>query len=160
MQQPDSGAIHRIMQGDVKCDSYILSHVVSNLLSNARKYTSRGSIVLSFHGEVNGKLVFRVADTGRGLPKAIRDRLFRTEVTTGDNRGTGLGLPSCGLFCKAAGGYARLVNTCLQDDGGHGGFTIFEFAVEGSVVQVEHNTLPSRASNTKLDAMIHSSHAH
>ena len=128
----------------IKCDAYILNHVVTNLLSNARKYTSRGSIVLSFHGETNGTLVFRVTDTGRGIPEGIRDRLFRTEVTTGDNRGTGLGLPSCGLFCKAAGGYARLVDTCLQDAEGNGGFTIIQFAVQGNVIQVEEDQTPGK----------------
>ena len=58
----------------------------------------------------------------------------RTQVTTGDARGTGLGLPSCLIFSEAAGGYCKLVATSPQDSAGNGGFSEFEFAICGSIV--------------------------
>jgi len=85
----------------------------------------------------DGLLVFTVADTGTGLPSHVADSVFQQEVATGDLRGTGLGLPSCALFCKVAGGYCRLKSTRPHLDDGTNGFTEFEFAVRGSVVRAD-----------------------
>lgn len=118
----------------VRVDAYVLGHVGSNLLSNARKHTHRGEIVFSFLGENGaGQIVFRVSDTGSGVPSSIRSRLFQTEVTTGDIRGTGLGLPSCTLFCKAAGGYVKLVESTVSSG------TTFEFALNGYLITLPYS---------------------
>lgn len=117
-------------------DLYVLDHVVSNCLSNARKFTPpSGSVVLTFWGFYSSMLVFSVRDTGSGIPENIRSQLFRHEVTTGDRRGTGLGLPSCSLFCKSVGGFIKLKSTelCTGSKNGH---TEIEFAVGGDFVTV------------------------
>ena len=127
----------------VKCDQYILGHVVTNLLANARKFCFRGSIVMTFTGEsasaTKGEkwLTFRVRDTGCGIPESIRPRLFNSEVATADSRGTGLGLPSVKLFTSAGGGYAKLVSSNVQDSYGEGGHSEFEFAIVGKIVKTE-----------------------
>uniref|UniRef100_A0A6T5UF94 histidine kinase n=1 Tax=Chrysocystis fragilis TaxID=1411660 RepID=A0A6T5UF94_9STRA len=75
------------------CDQYILNHVVSNLLANSRKFTNQGRVIVTFCGPTeNGLLTFAVEDTGTGMPEDLVPRLFRTEVATADNRGTGASL--------------------------------------------------------------------
>lgn len=64
----------------VHTDVYILTHVVRNFLSNSRKYCSSGYVELEFCDASADRLVMRVRDTGCGIPKEIRDKLFATEV--------------------------------------------------------------------------------
>ena len=84
----------------LKGDESRLRQVVTNLLSNAAKYTEKGGITLSFDShEQDGMLmlVINVKDTGIGIKKENMDQLF-TQFTRFDmekNRnieGTGLGL--------------------------------------------------------------------
>jgi signal transduction histidine kinase len=42
--------------------------------------------------EKNGEVIFRLKDTGPGIPEEIKDRLFDSFVTSGKEGGTGLGL--------------------------------------------------------------------
>mmetsp|Transcript_16426 Transcript_16426/g.20132 ORF Transcript_16426/g.20132 Transcript_16426/m.20132 type:complete len:586 (-) Transcript_16426:896-2653(-) len=119
----------------VKTDVYILTHILNNLLSNARKHTHNGSITVYFLGCAHDKLFFRVSDTGVGIPFAIRDQLFcDADVARADLRGTGLGLSSCEVFARAAGGYIRLVKTVVQDATNEHGSTVFEFCLNGQVI--------------------------
>lgn len=135
----------------VRCDHYVLNHVVSNLLSNARKFTTHGSVTVSFLGRRDDLLVLRVRDTGQGIPADICEQLFRSEVATGDLRGTGLGLPSCYLFCEAAKGYAKLVSTSTNGDTG----TTFEFAILGNVVSVEDSFVEVVTESKALPDDVH-----
>ena len=84
----------------LKGDESRLRQVVTNILSNAAKYTEKGGITLSFDSYYqDGKMMFviNVKDTGIGISKENIDKLF-TQFTRFDmekNRnieGTGLGL--------------------------------------------------------------------
>ena len=84
----------------LKGDESRLRQVVTNILSNAAKYTEKGGITLSFDSlEQDGQmmLVVTVKDTGIGISKENIEKLF-TQFTRFDmekNRnieGTGLGL--------------------------------------------------------------------
>ena len=84
----------------LKGDESRLRQVVTNILSNAAKYTEKGSISLSFDSQYEDEkmmLVINVQDTGIGISKENIDNLF-TQFTRFDmekNRnieGTGLGL--------------------------------------------------------------------
>lgn len=84
----------------LKGDESRLRQIVTNILSNAAKYTEKGSITLSFDSRYqDGKLmlVINVKDTGIGISKENMEKLF-TQFTRFDmekNRnieGTGLGL--------------------------------------------------------------------
>ena len=84
----------------LKGDESRLRQIVTNLLSNAAKYTEKGGITLSFDSHYqDGKmmLVINVKDTGIGISKENMEKLF-TQFTRFDmekNRnieGTGLGL--------------------------------------------------------------------
>jgi signal transduction histidine kinase/ligand-binding sensor domain-containing protein/CheY-like chemotaxis protein/HPt (histidine-containing phosphotransfer) domain-containing protein len=82
----------RYILGDV----HRLRQVVSNLLNNAIKFTSKGGINLEVHF-VNKEIVISVTDTGIGIEKEHFDKIFNEfqqadSTTTRNFGGTGLGL--------------------------------------------------------------------
>ena len=85
----------------VRGDSVRLRQVLSNLISNAVKFTERGSIALTVRriGETSAQhqLRFEVRDTGIGIAQSAQERLFQAfsqadASTTRLYGGTGLGL--------------------------------------------------------------------
>ncbi|HEV8267954.1 MAG TPA: ATP-binding protein, partial [Thermoanaerobaculia bacterium] len=93
-------------------DKTRVRQVLVNLLSNATKFTERGTVRLD-SGEIreNGHrwVTFRVADTGIGMSKEELDRLF-TPFTQADAStarrygGSGLGLVISRRLCDMMGG--------------------------------------------------------
>lgn len=80
----------------LKSSRLYVREILQNFVTNAIKYTEKGHITISAHKREGG-VEFRVADTGIGLSKADRDRVFdkfwRSEdYRTRQNNGTGLGL--------------------------------------------------------------------
>lgn len=75
-------------------DAFRIRQIADNLVSNALKFTDRGSVTLRAD-VVRGRLVFSVADTGRGIAPEERDRIFSEFVRLDSAReveGFGLGL--------------------------------------------------------------------
>jgi len=100
-------------------DSLKLSQVLKNLLSNAFKFTNKGSVVLKI--EYLGKLEdgfglsFKVSDTGIGISfnkqKTIFKRFVQAEIaTTRLYGGTGLGLAICRKLLKLQNSDIQLVS--------------------------------------------------
>jgi signal transduction histidine kinase len=88
----------------VDADSERISQVIYNLLSNARKFTKEGSIVVSVEERKDqGSVVIRVKDTGRGIDQDVLPRLF-TKFATKSEKGTGLGLYISKSIIEAHGG--------------------------------------------------------
>jgi signal transduction histidine kinase len=94
-------------------DADRLSQVLLNLLTNAVKFTSSGSIHLSAglmsQSTSDCLLVFHVADTGSGIPPQHHARIFEAfqQVDGSASRrvgGTGLGLTICTRLVKLFGG--------------------------------------------------------
>jgi signal transduction histidine kinase len=56
----------------------VFDRVVDNLLTNAAKYTDRGSIVVEVGG-VPGFLTIKVSDTGKGIESTDIERIFQAE---------------------------------------------------------------------------------
>jgi len=90
-----------------------LRQVLVNLLSNAVKFTSAGEVRVNVSSrELEGgnvELLFKVSDTGIGIPADRMDRLFQlfSQVdasTTRQYGGTGLGLAICKQLCTLMGG--------------------------------------------------------
>lgn len=76
---------------EVWIDGEQIRRALINLLDNAVEATEApGNVTVSAHA-VNGHLEIQVADTGRGIPPAARDKLFLPYFST-KGRGTGLGL--------------------------------------------------------------------
>lgn len=86
MQIENSGAAYFDERG--------IARAVGNLVRNAiEAMESRPKGTLSIICQQDDQdLVLRVRDTGKGIPKAIRDNLFEPFVTKGKKLGTGLGL--------------------------------------------------------------------
>jgi signal transduction histidine kinase len=81
--------------------------VITNIVSNAVKFTDRGSITISL--ERHGPAVeIGVRDTGPGISPEALPRLFTEFVQLGAlkerARGTGLGLAICKRLVEAHGG--------------------------------------------------------
>lgn len=73
-----------------------LRQVLTNLFSNAIKYTNRGEIIISC-AVIDDRIEFSVKDTGIGIPKAEQENVFTRfyrgqQVEKTAIRGTGLGL--------------------------------------------------------------------
>jgi signal transduction histidine kinase len=78
-----------------------IRQIISNLTSNAVKFTEGGEIEIDVEG-IDGNVRVSVRDTGAGIPKESLPQLFCrfTQVGTAVNHGTGLG--SCDF--KTIGG--------------------------------------------------------
>ena len=84
----------------VKGDPVRLRQVLTNLVSNAVKFTDRGSVQITVSALGGNRIRFEVADTGIGIPSSAARTLLDPFVqadasTTRRFGGTGLGLAIC-----------------------------------------------------------------
>lgn len=95
-------------------DKMRLEQILKNLLSNALKFTTRGSVKLFVSQPENTSLIrFSVKDTGIGIPKEKQNQVFEAfQQADGSTRrkfgGTGLGLSISRELAKLLGGEIRL----------------------------------------------------
>ena len=99
----------------VQADKSGLTAIVQNLLENAVKYSPEGAPVEVSAERQNGKLQFRVADQGRGIPdhekQAVFEKFYRLgNEETREATGTGLGLYIVNQVVKAHGGSIRILD--------------------------------------------------
>ena len=87
-------------------DSGRLQQVLINLLVNATKFTTEGSITLTLEkDEALNMAVFAIEDTGCGIPLEKQPHIFeRFEKLHEGVQGAGLGLSICQLIVKHVGG--------------------------------------------------------
>lgn len=113
-------------------DSFRLTQVLTNLIANAIKFTSDGSIALSVsllhEEETESTLRFSVKDTGIGITEEAQEHLFE-EFSQADNSitrqfgGSGLGLSISERIVGMMDGKMEVVST--KDEG-----SIFSFTVK------------------------------
>jgi two-component system sensor histidine kinase KdpD len=88
----------------VVSDARLLGIVLSNLLSNAAKYSPAGTRVTLSCEQSGNTTVIRVSDEGPGIPESLRPRLFDAGARgSDDGRGNGLGLYVARRLCDAMG---------------------------------------------------------
>lgn len=98
-------------------DGVRLRQVLFNLLNNSKKFTEKGYIKIS--AEVvekdndDVKILFKVSDTGIGIPEEKRKKVFEEftqadDSTTRKYGGTGLGLAICNKMIALMGGELKL----------------------------------------------------
>jgi len=110
--------------GTMHADLTKMRQMLLNLLSNACKFTSKGTVALAV-GRTGDDIEFRVSDTGIGLTPEQQGRLFeafaQAEASTSRRfGGTGLGLAITRKFCRLMGGDIR-----VESEAGRGStFTI------------------------------------
>jgi signal transduction histidine kinase len=93
------------LEGDITlyADRERITQVVSNLLTNALKFTDSGTISIKAERMDGGDVSISVTDTGSGIDPAIMPRLF-TKFATKSHKGTGLGLYISKAIVEAHGG--------------------------------------------------------
>jgi signal transduction histidine kinase/DNA-binding response OmpR family regulator len=109
-------AAERKNQLVLNCPPDILMHsdlgkvrqILTNLLSNALKFTSEGRVTLSVRPSPD-RMTLEVADTGAGIPAERLGAIFEPFVQADGSTqrrygGTGLGLTLCRRFCRLLGG--------------------------------------------------------
>ena len=81
--------------------------IIMNLVSNAVKFTTRGTVTLSAR-EDGDFVVVEVADTGAGIPETDIETIFSEFAQSGTSsmrrKGTGLGLAICRKLVELHGG--------------------------------------------------------
>ena len=89
-------------------DEVRVRQILSNLVSNALKFTDAGSVIVRIGGD-HERLVCEVQDTGMGIPAENQARIFEKFVqadssNTRRSGGTGLGLSICRELAELMGG--------------------------------------------------------
>ena len=98
--------------GTMHADQMRLRQALLNLLSNANKFTERGTITINAHErQENGRdwITLAVTDTGIGMTPEQMGKLFQefsqaSSTTASKYGGTGLGLVISRRFCQMMGG--------------------------------------------------------
>ena len=93
------------------CDRARVMQIISNLISNAIKFSSENSAITIINEVSKDKksVVISVTDKGTGIDPDLFPRLFSKFVTR-SNQGTGLGLYICKNLVEAQGGKIWAVN--------------------------------------------------
>jgi len=106
----------------VLADAEKTTWVLTNLISNAIRYSYDNSIIYLTIEETENKIKFSVKDTGQGIAPQYKDKIFNRyfRVPGTKKEGTGLGLSISKEFIEAQGG-----NIMVDSDFGTGStFTI------------------------------------
>lgn len=99
-----------IIEGDVDR----VRQILTNLVDNAIKYTSEGSVRVRIFGSGGGQWTMAVSDTGRGIAEADQSHIFEAfwqvdgSVTRDVNRGVGLGLSIVKQLTALMGGTVQV----------------------------------------------------
>ncbi len=139
----------------VRLDAGRVKIVLANVLSNAMKYTPHGGRVHVGATRVDGGVRIAVTDSGRGVPRELRGRIFekffRVEHETSENggvKGVGIGLYLAREIVQAHGGSIR----CEAGDGDQGARIVFELPVAGPPEMGRSATEPRGIANGSRSA--------
>ncbi len=128
-------------------DANRLMQVFSNLISNALKHTSKGSITYGYRLISDGQEVeFFVSDTGSGIAPEDLEHIFKTYVSKDAEtmqNGYGLGLPLSKIIVEKLGGKISVSSTL-----GEGSTFRFVLPFEGTIGGVSRNSRVTTNSRT------------
>ena len=134
------------MKVTLNTDQNRLTQVFSNLIGNALKHTSRGSITYGYQLINDGTEVsFYVSDTGSGIDPADVNRIFDTYVSRDAEvqKGYGLGLALCRTIVEKLEGHIS-----VQSRLGEGSTFRFVLPFEGTIGGVAKNSRITTNSRT------------
>ena len=126
----------------VRLDRRLTSTILTNLLSNALKYSPAGSARIQMRVEDQGDhLHFEVEDAGIGVPPEDRSRLFGNFFrarNVGSVQGTGVGLTIVQLCAQLQGGeaYYRPATPC-------GSIFSVKLPLSPAAEEADHSTSPT-----------------
>jgi signal transduction histidine kinase len=90
--------------GPARFDEVKLRRAIVNVARNAAQAMPDGGRFSLHVARQGDRLVFRMSDTGPGIPEEIRERLFQSFATHGKEDGTGLGLAIVKRIAEEHGG--------------------------------------------------------
>lgn len=94
--------------GNVRADENLIHRVLTNLVSNALKFTPKGGKIKVVLEDMGDRVQLAVADTGEGMPPEYMDIIFnkfeQVKGSRGKRKGTGLGLTITKYIVEAHGG--------------------------------------------------------
>ncbi|MFH0985145.1 MAG: response regulator, partial [Candidatus Omnitrophota bacterium] len=150
-------AIDENMPKSYKGDPTRIRQILTNLISNAIKFTEKGEIRISAKAKegVSGPsgerrmLEFSVKDTGIGIPKEKHERIFEAfeqadTSTTRKYGGTGLGLTISKTLVAMMGG-----KIWVESTPGHGSEFFFTLNLEEAAPVVQKDIAPLRVADLK-----------
>ena len=130
-----------------------LSQLMINLVTNAIKFTEKGSIRFGYEMREN-ELYFYVADTGCGIPKDKQQNIFGRFVKLNSfAQGTGLGLSICQTLMDHMGG--RIGVESEEGKGSTFWFTLpYKPAVKEDKKQMPKDIQPVSIERNKLTILV------
>ncbi|MFQ5431460.1 MAG: ATP-binding protein [Nitrospinota bacterium] len=110
----------------VYADRQKLRHIIMNLVTNAAKFTSSGSVNIRCRKNGNNDVCFSVSDTGRGIPEEHTEKIFnefyQIDRQVDEQQGTGLGLAIVRQYVRLHGGDISVES--IEGDGSTFHFTL------------------------------------
>ncbi len=111
------------LRGDeayIECNKSMLNQILYNLVDNAVKYSNPGGKVSITVKEEKDEVIIDVKDTGIGIPKEYRERIFERFFRVDKSRskevgGTGLGLAIVKNSCLENGGDVRVESSTVGE---------------------------------------------
>ena len=98
----------------IDVDPVRIREVLTNLLSNALRFTPRGGTVRVASSASAGQLVISVRDSGRGIAPDAVPHVFDRFYKSAESRGAGLGLAIAKSLVVAHGGAIEVLSTLGQ----------------------------------------------
>lgn len=127
------------MPSKLNGDEVRIKQVLTNLITNAVKYTGKGSVGIKVFSTASSDggfvLNIHVRDTGMGIREEDKDKLFEAFARLDEKKnrtveGTGLGLPITGQLVK-------LMNGTIEVDSVYGQGSTFKVAIPQKVVSAD-----------------------
>ncbi|MBF0225475.1 MAG: response regulator [Desulfobacterales bacterium] len=130
-------------------DPYAINHILANLITNAIKFTNKGSINVNVEIDNSFKqegksvcLKFTVKDTGIGIPQDDIPKLFKPfskSQNSGEDKVLGLGLSICNKLIQISGG--KIWFESIENRGSSFSFVLnFDTSKEGKKHIAEENS--------------------
>ena len=125
----------------INSDALKIKQVVSNIISNALKYTIEGEVHFGVY-LINNKLIFNVIDQGIGIPNEKIEEMFKpfskAENNTGLAEGNGFGLFVVKGLLEILGGNIRVMSEL--EKGSHFEITIPVKMAEKAIEEAQEQT--------------------
>ncbi|WP_159636318.1 ATP-binding response regulator [Sphingobacterium composti Ten et al. 2007 non Yoo et al. 2007] len=129
----------------INSNEFRLRQIISNLISNAIKYTKKGSVKVVSQ-IINDKITIDVIDTGIGIEEQKIDQVFRKYYTVDGDKskvGFGLGLHISQLLAKQIGG-----KLSVKSQFGKGSTFTLQIPLNNSKISETSNTFKEISKKT------------
>jgi signal transduction histidine kinase/CheY-like chemotaxis protein len=135
---------------NILTDEVKLKQIITNLITNAFKYTEKGFVYFGYEIDEKGKkIIFQIKDSGKGIDeknlKLIFDRFRRIEEDySAEFSGLGLGLSISKAYVEMLGGTINVAS-----EAGKG--SVFSFSIPLKFEKMKHDIKAKKDKNNGLD---------